>query len=125
MILGTSGGDLGTFCSGLGMQNHSVVDPSIQNYIRLILSLFVSTRMLLGWSLNRFAFFTTLFIIHVGEVHQPQVQVEKEWKAHWSRRLTMIQRKHRGRPSTWQPTFRQAQPATTSQVRVLCARLRE
>ena len=64
-------------------------------------------------------FFTTLFIIHVGEVHQPQVQVEKEWKAHWSRRLTMIQGKPRGRPSTWQPTFRQAQPATTSQVRVL------
>ena len=67
--------------------------------------------MLLGWSLNRFAFFTTLFIIHVGEIHQPQVQVEKEWKAHWSRRLTMIQGKPRGRPSTWQPTFRQAQPA--------------
>ena len=89
------------------------------------LGLFASTRMLLGWSLNRFAFFTTLFIIHVGEVHQPQVQVEKEWKAYWSRRLTMIQGKQRGRPSTWQPTFRRAQPATTSQVRVLCARLRE
>ena len=60
MILGTSGGDLGTFCSGLGMQNHSVVDPSIQNYIRLILSLFVSTRMLLGWSPIRNAFCTSL-----------------------------------------------------------------
>ena len=81
--------------------------------------------MLLGWSLNRFAFFTTLFIIHVGEVHQPQVQFEKEWKAPWSRRLTMIQGKPRGRPSTWQPTFRRAQPATTSQVRVLCTRSRQ